>query len=301
MINNIDIKEGYIYCLYNKCFSHYTNNTYKLGQTSNPSQRLTSYTTSYVDKSEFIILSSKLLDKNLAEHLLFDKLNDYRISSCREFFNCDIEIIKNAFNQIEDFFKIYNSYDKILQYYKKEKQPRLYIKDNNNKILNLFHNIQNKTDFQIKLINDNKLFDKHINLMIFLHFDKYKDKDNNKYKKIKICKELMDVLQIYSLDNLTKDVTTKFNTKIDNNWLQLNIDIIKKTFDIRTNKYDCFHYYKIYLLLITILKNMFDDLLFIKKEICINRFRFYYYLLNHDIFNKHKNVITNLNLIDFIN
>ena len=115
----------------------------------------------------------------------------------------------------------------------------------------------------------------------------------NKYTKIKICKELMVILDIHDINNLLKDIT--------NNWLNDNIEIIKKTFDIKTKKYNNLTYYNIYLMLITILKNLFDIKLFIRKEIQINNVKHIYYIINNMILNNHKTIITKLsNYINFI-
>jgi hypothetical protein len=122
----------------------------------------------------------------------------------------------------------------------------------------------------------------------------------NKYTKIKICKELMKVLNINELSNMTKELTKNFGQMIENKWLDENISIIKKTFEIRTNKYDTFTYYNIYILLITILKNLFDGNLFVSKRIKFDEF-FYYYELNTTILNQHKYIIKKLDdLIEFI-
>lgn len=93
----------------------------------------------------------------------------------------------------------------------------------------------------------------------------------NKYTKINICKKLMNLLEISTLKDLSKDITNKFNAKITNEWLTENIKIIKKTFEIRAKKYDNFNYYNMYMLLIAILKNLFDINLFIRKECQINK------------------------------
>ena len=68
---------------------------------------------------------------------------------------------------------------------------------------------------------------------------------------------------------LSAKITKKFEKVIENKWLTENIEVIKRTFEIRTNKYDKFVYYNIYTLLITILKNLFDINLFMKKEIIV--------------------------------
>ncbi len=80
-----------------------------------------------------------------------------------------------------------------------------------------------------------------------------------------------------------------------------NISIIKKTFEIRTKKYDTFTYYNIYILLITILKNLFDGDLFISKFIKIKNIKYNYYEMNINILNQHKSIIKKLDeIIEFI-
>lgn len=76
----------------------------------------------------------------------------------------------------------------------------------------------------------------------------------------------MIVLDIHNINKLSKDITKNFNNTINNNWLNENIETIKKTFDIRTKKYNDLTYYNIYLLMITILKNLFDIKLFEKRN-----------------------------------
>jgi hypothetical protein len=104
MANKIKNIPGYIYCLYNPMFNYYGNNVYKLGQTANIKTRLNSYVTSYIDKPEYLLVSKLLINKKLAEDLLFVELDNYRICSNREFFKCDINIIKNAFELVESIY-----------------------------------------------------------------------------------------------------------------------------------------------------------------------------------------------------
>ena len=116
----------------------------------------------------------------------------------------------------------------------------------------------------------------------------------------------MILLEINNLQSLNKEITKKFNNIIDNVWLKENIKIIKKTFEIRTDKYHNFTYYNIYLLLITILKNLFDTKLFIKKEIQINKVKHIYHILDENVLLEHKSIIkkfnnsNSFNDIDFI-
>jgi hypothetical protein len=168
-------------------------------------------------------------------------------------------------------------------------------------------------DFEKRLTSDDKFLEKHFNLRIYLNGDiddkicksivnnLYIETIKNKYTKIKICKELMKVLNINELSNMTKELTKNFSQMIENKWLDENISIIKKTFEIRTKKYDTFTYYNIYILLITILKNLFDGELFISKFIKINNIQFTWYLLDINILNQHKSIIKKLNeIVDFI-
>jgi hypothetical protein len=190
-------------------------------------------------------------------------------------------------------------------------KTKMEIRDRIVSILNL--NKDNMNDFEKRLTSDDKFLEKHFNLRILLNSDiddkicksivnnLYIETIKNKYTKIKICKELMKVLNINELSNMTKELTKKFGQMIENKWLDENIGIIKKTFEIRTNKYDTFTYYNIYILLITILKNLFDGELFIGKRIQILKERCFYYEMNVNIFNQHKSIIKKLdNLVEFI-
>ena len=182
------------------------------------------------------------------------------------------------------------------------------------KIINLLSlNPNDLSPFEKELVSDDRILEKHFNLRILLNNnidDKlvesigsnlFIETIKNKYTKIKICKELMVILDIHDINNLLKDITKNFNNTINNNWLNDNIEIIKKTFDIKTKKYNNLTYYNIYLMLITILKNLFDIKLFIRKEIQINNVKHIYYIINNMILNNHKTIITKLsNYINFI-
>jgi hypothetical protein len=112
----------------------------------------------------------------------------------------------------------------------------------------------------------------------------------------------MIILEIYKLEFLNKEVISKFNNILTNTWLKENLNIIKKTFQIRTSKYNNFIYYNIYTLLITLLKNLFDVNLFIKKIIHINNIKYTYYILNKKVLLEHIKIIEKINNSDlFIN
>ena len=59
-----------------------------------------------------------------------------------------------------------------------------------------------------------------------------------------------------------------------------------------------FIYYNIYLLLITILKNLFDTNLFIRKEALINKIKHIYYILNENVLLQHTKIMDIINNID---
>ncbi len=98
---------GYLYCLYNPVFKSFGENVYKLGRSGNLNNRLASYTTYYVEPSQFIVTSEtydrKFKDCIKAERVLFYILRKYRVSNKREFFMCDIELIKETFERMCKF------------------------------------------------------------------------------------------------------------------------------------------------------------------------------------------------------
>lgn len=47
-------------------------------------------------------------------------------------------------------------------------------------------------------------------------------------------------------------------------------------------------------MLITILKSLFDEKIFIQKRIKINKIEYYYYMINKEIFDQHINSIKNI-------
>jgi len=167
--------------------------------------------------------------------------------------------------------------------------------------------IEKLSDFERLLTSDDTFLEKHFNLRIFLknkiderliesiNENLYIETINNKYTKIKICRELMNVLKIKDLHSLDKKVVKNFSKKLDNKWLNENIGTIKKLFDIRTDKYDDYTYYNIYLLMITILKNLFDGHLFIRKIIKINNINYSYFIFNEDVLSEHVLIIQKYN------
>ena len=165
---------------------------------------------------------------------------------------------------------------------------------------------KNLSEFETVLCTDDKKLEKHFNLRILLNSDindeliqsissnLFLETVTNKYTKIKIIKELLNVLEIKDINNLNKEVSKKFNSVVDNNWFVDNLKTIKKVFYIRSKKYDTNNYYNTYMLLITLLKNMFDTDLF-KSHYCkINKNQYYYYDLDNGCIKAHLDVFKKL-------
>jgi hypothetical protein len=187
----------------------------------------------------------------------------------------------------------------------KKEDKKIIIKERIVNMLNL--DKDNLNEYETKLVSDDKALDKYLNLCIYKKSDidqkiiesignnLYIETFKSKFTKIKIAKELLYVLDIFKIEKLSKDVTKHFkDDKVDNTWLSENIDTIKKTFEIRTNKYDDLSYYNIYLLLITILKSLFDDNIFIQKRIQTNNNKYNYYEINKELLEQHINSIKNI-------
>jgi len=115
MIGRYIKKQGYIYCLYNICYSYISENMYKIGQTQNIKERLGSYNSIFIDKCEnkYII---EVNDKELGEKIIFIKLEKYRIMETRELFICDIEIIKKAFDKTKLLLENEGNNEEIFDY-----------------------------------------------------------------------------------------------------------------------------------------------------------------------------------------
>lgn len=103
MIHSKPIK-GHLYCMHNIVYVHNGVTYYKLGNSKNVIKRLNGYTTSYLEPSVIMFISEKLRNKFLGEKILFEKLKDYRIVQNREFFKCDIELIKKEIELISSLF-----------------------------------------------------------------------------------------------------------------------------------------------------------------------------------------------------
>ena len=91
-------KPGYLYILKNASFAA---DVYKLGMTKNPKQRLRSYVTCFVDKSDFMYISSLFHDCYKAEQVLFHLLRANWLRDNREFFKVPFEQAKSCIHDLE--------------------------------------------------------------------------------------------------------------------------------------------------------------------------------------------------------
>ena len=93
------VEEGYV--LYNPIYEKY-GEVYKIGQAKNINDRLSSYSTYYPEQSE-IKYSIKHPYYKEVEKIVHLELEDYRITSNREFFKCNLEIIKETIDKVKEY------------------------------------------------------------------------------------------------------------------------------------------------------------------------------------------------------
>ena len=181
-------------------------------------------------------------------------------------------------------------------------------------ILNL--NKNKLDDFHHKLVtNDGNSFEKHINLRVWFDGDTkmtekifsniqtnlFSETLNSKFMKLKYCYQISKILNIFPLENLTIDISNKFNSVIDNQWLNDNLMTIIKTFRFSENKYNTNNYYKLYQMYISMLKQLFDEELLISKRIKINNKNYIYNILNTKLYDKHIKLMKDVKLKDLLN
>lgn len=100
-IERID-RTGYIYILYNEVYNYYGENVFKVGMSNDVSKRARAYTTSYIKPVEIRYISELCKNCQLAEHIVFCKLSDFRCVSNREFFKCVIDHIIKIIDETID-------------------------------------------------------------------------------------------------------------------------------------------------------------------------------------------------------
>ena len=170
----------------------------------------------------------------------------------------------------------------------------------------------NMSELEERIVRNDKDLEKHFNLRILLQGQEddkimesivknlFIETAKSKYTKLKICRKLLEILEITDIKLLNKDIIKNFEKVIENKWLTENIEIIKKTFEIKTKKYNDFVYYNIYMLLITIVRNLFDINLFIRKQIRIDNMKCVYYNLDEQVLDEHIKVMDKMKNIDIL-
>lgn len=227
--------EGYLYCLFNVMFLYYGKDVYKLGCCINVKNRLKGYITSYISDSEIKYTSEKIIDIYLAETILFNKLEKYRMIHNREFFNCKLEIIIKTINEVENIMKhipiesLKKEYSsktnrEIIECIKKVNDINE-ITENNNiyEIKRYILRKKLKLDVLTNEIIESWYKKEYILNNILYVFNKKEENDNYKeeinYEEKK--KYLLDILNLFGFKGLND-----FDTKIE-----LNDEIRKKIMD----------------------------------------------------------------------
>jgi len=91
---------GYIYIMFNEIFKFYGENVKKIGKSSNVQNRMLGYTTSYIKPVELLFQSDICKNCNLAEREVFKKLDKYRVTYNREFFNVELNEATNVIKHV---------------------------------------------------------------------------------------------------------------------------------------------------------------------------------------------------------
>lgn len=104
MSDVFDNDYGFLYCIFNSTFYHEGDIYYKLGYAFDVSIRLAGYTTYFLSPCEVMYVTPLIKNKKIAEKMLFDKLKNHRLLKNREYFKCDLEIIKKEMNNIAMIF-----------------------------------------------------------------------------------------------------------------------------------------------------------------------------------------------------
>ena len=195
---------GYLYCLFNEMYKYYGENVKKCGNSENPEKRALDYTTAYIEPCKIIKNSEKYVDKCFAETLLFYYLKEYRIKNNREFFSCGDEIINKAFEQVDTFFKLYHTKEKIINH--------LLIRENYDK-----YYCKNTC----KIVSDESISDRtndediNVRQLLDLNYEKFKEEHNKNSEKNKLIYNQIDVLfwlekklniKRYEVNNIDKNI-----------------------------------------------------------------------------------------------
>ncbi len=276
MIGRYIKKQGYIYCLYNECYSYISENMYKIGMTEDCKNRLSVYNIHFIEKGTFIY-TTFIEDMYLAELIIFIKLREYRLYDDKEIFICHKDIIKKTFDEIGKLFEDTITFDKILNYlglleYNENLSRNIYDKVNkiykknirkilNNKINSIIENKGNKS-YEESMLSYYKAKKISKNLDKYKNFEYNNDIFMKKLSKINNKINMILIVQPneykYYNENLYKIIITK-NEKIHKDFItqftsikykKINTSNVISTFIVinemlKDNIFD-YNYYKIY-------------------------------------------------------
>ena len=96
-----DNSEGYVYVLYNPIYVTY-GEIYKIGQAKDLNKRINSYSTSYPEDSEVKYSVKHKYYKEL-ERIAHLYLKEYRMNNNREFFKCNLDLIKETLDKVKEY------------------------------------------------------------------------------------------------------------------------------------------------------------------------------------------------------
>ncbi|ARF08095.1 hypothetical protein Catovirus_1_145 [Catovirus CTV1] len=92
------------------------NNVRKLGYSIDTKKRIFQYTTAYIDPVVVDHKSKPMRYYREGETILFTLLKDYRVAYRREFFDCELSIIKEAIDKVCDLMNDKNAFKTIIEY-----------------------------------------------------------------------------------------------------------------------------------------------------------------------------------------
>ena len=95
---------GYLSCLSNEMYEDYGPDFYKLGMTKKKNKVDPSFDSWFIEPCKIHTETKKLSNCKIAQDILFQILDPYRLESNREFFKCSLDLIKESFQKIEAIF-----------------------------------------------------------------------------------------------------------------------------------------------------------------------------------------------------
>jgi len=118
-----ETSKGRIYVLFNEMFLHYKE-MYKIGSSSDIKKRINGYTTSYLEQSKILFLSTEVENSIKIEKEIHESLNEYRLKKSREFFSCNLETCLISISKILEKYGYDNTNYTETIFYKNKKDKK---------------------------------------------------------------------------------------------------------------------------------------------------------------------------------